>query len=183
MSTQNQSKSQQTEIKNSPFEQTFLCPKCSELLFTKIFYKENTNTPMVHFTCPKRHSGVVDLILFFELFYSSNHEIENELSKFEEELDRDIELYNKKKSEEAKLKEEEKLKEKEKIIEEEKKDTEEKKDKEEKIGEDIKEKENVKEEQKDKSKEIETNKEEIKNEEKESIKEELKKEEKETIKE
>ena len=173
MSTQSQSKSQQTEIKRSPFDQTFLCPKCSELLFTKIFYQENTNTPMVHFICPKRHSGVVDLILFFDLFYSSNQEIENELSKFEEELDRDIEIHRKKKQEEARLIEEEINKQKQKIKEEEKiKDD--KKDKEEEKKEEINGKENPKEEK--------NNKEEENNKEEKNDKEEDKKEE-ETVKE
>jgi hypothetical protein len=92
-----QAQTQQSEIKKSPFDQTFICPKCSEILFTKIFYFEGTNTPQVQFTCPKKHSGMVDLALFFDLFYSSNQEIENELSKFEEELEKDIESYRKKK--------------------------------------------------------------------------------------
>ena len=107
MSTQPQTQSTQTEIKKSPFDQTFLCPKCSEILFTKIFYKENTNTPQVQFICPKKHNGNVDLVLFFDLFYSSNKEIENDLSKFDEELDKDIENYRKKKLQETKTAEEE----------------------------------------------------------------------------
>ena len=90
-------KTQQTEIKKSPFDQTFLCPKCSEILFTKICYYKNTNIPQVHFMCPQKHIGVVDLILFFNIFYSSNQEIENELSKFDEELEKDIEEYRNKK--------------------------------------------------------------------------------------
>ena len=36
MSNQPQTQNKQTEIKKSPFDQTFLCPKCSEILFTKI---------------------------------------------------------------------------------------------------------------------------------------------------
>jgi len=107
MSTQGQVQTQQSEVKKSSFDQTFLCPKCSEILFTKIFYFENTNTPQGKFTCPKKHSGMVDLSLFFDLFYSSNQEIENELSKFEEELDRDIENYRNKKILERKKAEEE----------------------------------------------------------------------------
>ena len=112
MSNLNQTQ-QQTEIKKSPFEQTFLCPKCSEILFTKICYYENTNTPQVEYNCPQKHSGMVDLSLFFDLFYSSNEEIENELSKFEEELEKDIEIYKNKKIKEKKS-EEDKLKENEK---------------------------------------------------------------------
>ena len=108
MSNQSQTLSSQAEIKKSPFEQSFLCPKCSEILFTKIYYHEKTNTPQVHYSCPKKHSGVVDLILFFDLFYSSNKEIKEELSKFEEELDKDIEIHRNKKLQEAKLLEEEK---------------------------------------------------------------------------
>ena len=108
MSSQSQTLSAQTEIKRSPFEQAFLCPKCSEILFTKILYHEKTNTPQVHYSCPKKHSGVVDLILFFDLFYSSNQEIKNELSKFEEELDKDIEIHRNKKLQEAKILEEQK---------------------------------------------------------------------------
>ena len=107
MSTQGQAQTQQSEVKKSSFDQTFLCPKCSEILFTKIFYFENTNTPQVKFTCPKKHSGMVDLSLFFDLFYSSNQEIENELSKFEEELERDIENYRNRKLLERKKAEEE----------------------------------------------------------------------------
>ena len=42
-----------------------------------------------------------------DLFYSSNQEIENELSKFEEELERDIENYRNKKLLERKKAEEE----------------------------------------------------------------------------
>ena len=109
MSNQTKNKTQQTEIKKSPFDQTFLCQKCSEILFTKICYNKNTNIPQVHFMCPQKHSGVVDLILFFKIFYSSNQEIENELSKFDEELEKDIEEYRNKKAHEVKETEEQKI--------------------------------------------------------------------------
>jgi hypothetical protein len=56
---------------------------------------------------------MVDLSLFFDLFYSSNEDIENELSKFEEELEKDIEIYKNKKLKEKKS-EEDKSKENEK---------------------------------------------------------------------
>lgn len=105
----NQSQAQQIEVKKSLFDQTFLCRKCSEMLFTKICYYKNTNVPMVHFTCPQKHSGLVDLVLFFELFYPSNQEIENELSKFDEELEKDIEKYRNKKIEEIKKNEEQQI--------------------------------------------------------------------------
>ena len=109
MSNQAQAQqTQQSENKKSPFDQTFLCPKCSQILFTKIFYFEGTNTPQVQFTCPKKHNGVVDLVLFFDLFYPSNHEIENELSKIEEELEKQIENHQKKKLLEKQKAEEEK---------------------------------------------------------------------------
>ena len=122
MSNQPQTQNQQTEIKKSPFDQTFLCPKCSEILFTKICYYKNTNIPMVHFMCPQKHSGVVDLILFFDLFYSSNQEIENELSKFDEDLEKDIEEYRNKKLQEIKKNEEQKISIKSKSKSKEKKD-------------------------------------------------------------
>ena len=109
MSNQAKNKNQQTEIKKSPFDQTFLCPKCSEILFTKICYYKNTNTPQVHFMCPQKHSGVVDLILFFNIFYSSNKEIENELSKFDEEFEKDLEEYRNKKLNEIKDSEEQQI--------------------------------------------------------------------------
>ena len=108
-----QTQIQQSEIKKAPFDQAFICPKCSEILFAKINYFENSNIPQVQFTCPQKHAGTVDLSLFFELFYSSNKEIENELSKFDEELEKDIELYkNKKLNEDKKNEEENKSKEK-----------------------------------------------------------------------
>ena len=109
MSSQSQTLSAQTEIKRSPFEQAFLCPKCSEILFTKICYYKNTNTPQVHFMCPQKHIGVVDLILFFNIFYSSNQEIENEFSKFDEELEKDIIEYRNKKLHEVKKPEEQQI--------------------------------------------------------------------------
>ena len=59
--------------------------------------------------CPQKHSGVVDLILFFNIFYSSNQEIENELSKFDEDLEKDIEEYRNKKLQEIKKNEEQKI--------------------------------------------------------------------------
>ena len=108
MSNKSQNQVIQTEIKKSPFDKAFLCPKCSEILFTKICYYENTNIPQVEFSCPKKHKGTVDIVLFFNLFYSLNKEIENELSHFEEELDKDIEKHRKKKLEERKNDEEEK---------------------------------------------------------------------------
>ena len=101
MSNQTQSQMAQTEMKKSPFDKAFLCPKCSEILFTKICYYENTKTPQVEFTCPKKHKGIVDIVLFFDLFHSSNQEIQNDLLQFEEELDKDIENFRKKKLEEA----------------------------------------------------------------------------------
>ena len=161
MSDLSQPKSTQTEMKKSPFDKTFVCPKCSEILFTKITYSEKTNTPQVEFTCPKKHKGITDIILFFDLFYSSNQEIENDLSQFEEELDKDIENFRKKKLEEAKNTEEakknhnssqSKSKSKEKI----------KQDDKEKEKEDNKEKEKEKEEEKNENEENKEKKEIIK---------------------
>ena len=59
--------------------------------------------------CPQKHSGVVDLILFFNIFYSSNQEIENELSKFDEEFEKDLEEYRNKKLNEIKKPEEQQI--------------------------------------------------------------------------
>ena len=139
-------------MKKSPFDKTFVCPKCSEILFTKITYSEKTNTPQVEFTCPKKHKGITDIFLFFDLFYSSNQELENDLSHFEEELDKDIENYRKKKLEEAKNAEEakkndnssqSKSKSKEKIKQDDKEDDKEKeKEKEEEKNENEENKEN-----------------------------------------
>ena len=120
MSNQTKNKTQHTEIKKSPLDQTFLCPKCSEILFTKICYYKNTNTPQVHFMCPQKHIGVVDLILFFNIFYSSNQEIENEFSKFDEELEKDIVEYRNKKLHETKKPEEQQISTKSKLKEKEK---------------------------------------------------------------
>ena len=91
------------EARKFPFDQTFLCPKCSEILFVKIHYIDATMIPQVKYKCPKRHSGTVDLILFFNLFHSSNKEIEDELSKFDEKLEKDIELFKTKKMKDRKI--------------------------------------------------------------------------------
>ena len=118
------------EPRKFPFDQTFLCPKCSEILFIKIYYIESTIIPQVKYICPKRHSGSVDLPLFFNLFHSSYEDIEDELSKFEENLEKDIETFKAKKLKDRKIldpinfaeimnkkkKEEDKNKEKEKEI-------------------------------------------------------------------
>ena len=90
------------EARKFPFDQTFLCPKCSEILFVNIHYIDATMIPQVTYKCPKRHSGTVDLLLFFNLFHSSNKEIEEELSKFDEKLEKDIELFKTKKNKERK---------------------------------------------------------------------------------
>ena len=90
------------EARKFPFDQTFLCPKCSEILFVKIHYIDATMIPQVKYKCPKRHSGTVDLLLFFNLFHSSNKEIEEELSKFDEKLEKDIEIFKTKKMKERK---------------------------------------------------------------------------------
>ena len=42
--------------------------KGSKILFIKILYHEKANTPQVHYRCPKKHSGIVELILFFDFF-------------------------------------------------------------------------------------------------------------------
>ena len=118
------------EPRKFPCDQTFLCPKCSEILFIKIYYIESTIIPQVKYICPKRHSGSVDLPLFFNLFHSSYEDIEDELSKFEENLEKDIETFKAKKLKDRKIldpinfaeimnkkkKEEDKNKEKEKEI-------------------------------------------------------------------
>ena len=90
------------EARKFPFDQTFLCPKCSEILFVKIHYIDATMIPQVKYKCPKRHSGTVDLLLFFSLFHSSNKEIEEDLSKFDEKLEKDIELFKTKKMKDRK---------------------------------------------------------------------------------
>ena len=119
------------EARKFPFDQTFLCPKCSEILFVKIYYIESTIIPQVKYICPKRHSGSVDLPLFFNLFHSSYQDIEDELSKFDETLEKDIETFKNKKMKDRKIldpinfaeimnkknKEEDNNKEKDKIIE------------------------------------------------------------------
>ena len=86
-----------------PFNQTFLCPKCSEILFVKIYYIESTMIPQVKYICPKRHSGSVDLPLFFNLFHSTYEDIEDELSKFDENLEKDIETFKAKKMKDRKI--------------------------------------------------------------------------------
>ena len=91
------------EIRKFPFDQTFLCPKCSEILFVNIFYIKRTIIPQVQYICPKKHCGNVDLPLFFDLFHSSFQDIEDELSKFDENLEKDIETYKNKKSKEKKI--------------------------------------------------------------------------------
>ena len=91
------------EARKFPFDQTFLCPKCSEILFVKIHYIDATMIPQVKYKCPKRHSGTVDLLLFFNLFHSSNKEIEDELSKFDDKLEKDIELFKSKKMKDRKI--------------------------------------------------------------------------------
>ena len=93
----------QPEARKFPFEQTFLCPKCSEIMLTQIYYIKKTTIPQVHYTCPKKHSGNVDLPLFFNLFHSSSQEIEEELSKFDEILEKDIELFKNKKMKDKKI--------------------------------------------------------------------------------
>ena len=91
------------EARKFPFDQTFLCPKCSEILFVKIHYIDATMIPQVKYKCPKRHSGTVDLLLFFNLFHSSNKEIEDELSKFDNKIEKDIELFKSKKMKDRKI--------------------------------------------------------------------------------
>ena len=91
------------EPRKFPFDQTFLCPKCSEILFVKIYYIESTIIPQVKYICPKRHSGSVDLSLFFNLFHSSYQDIEDELSKFDENLEKDIETFKAKKMKDRKI--------------------------------------------------------------------------------
>ena len=91
------------EARKFPFEQTFLCPKCSEILLINIYYIGKTKIPQVNYTCPKRHSGNVDLPLFFNLFHSSYKEIEEELSKFDDTLEKDIEAFKSKKMKEGKI--------------------------------------------------------------------------------
>ena len=93
----------QPEIHKYPFEHTFTCPKCKEILLININYSGKTIIPQVHYTCPKKHSGNVDLPLFFNLFHSSNQEIEEDLSKFDEMLEKDIEIFKKKNLSERKL--------------------------------------------------------------------------------
>ena len=77
----------QPEIHKYPFEHTFTCPKCKEILLISINYSGKTIIPQVHYTCPKRHSGNVDLPLFFNLFHSSNQEIEMGLFNHKSEFD------------------------------------------------------------------------------------------------
>ena len=91
------------EVRKFPFEQTFLCPKCSEILLINIYYIGKTIIPQVNYTCPKRHSGNVDLPLFFNLFHSANKDIEEELSKFDDTLEKDIEAFKDKKMKEGKI--------------------------------------------------------------------------------
>ena len=90
------------EPRKFPFEQTFECPKCSEILLTKIYYIESTNIPQIQYTCPKRHNGTVDLPLFFNLFHASFKDIEEDILKFDENLEKDIETYKTKKINEGK---------------------------------------------------------------------------------
>ena len=90
------------EPRKFPFEQTFACPKCSEILLTKIYYIESTNIPQIQYTCPKRHNGTVDLPLFFNLFHASYPEVEEDVLKFDENLEKDIEAYKTKKINEGK---------------------------------------------------------------------------------
>ena len=81
--------------KKEILDRIFLCPKCSETLFTQIYYLDSSNIPMVDFTCPQKHHGQVDLTLFFYLFNPSAKEIEDDLTKFDEELEKDIQIHQK----------------------------------------------------------------------------------------
>ena len=75
------------------FDHSFICPKCSEALFTKIYYYDESRDPYVKFYCPQNHGGNLDIKLFFTIFDTSNKELENDFSKFDEDLQKDIENY------------------------------------------------------------------------------------------
>lgn len=76
---------------------SFICPKCSETLFTKIYYRDKSSDPYVEYYCPQNHAGNLDIKLFYIIFDPSYKEIEKEISKFDEELQEDIENYKKEK--------------------------------------------------------------------------------------
>ena len=84
-------------------DHSFICPKCSETLFTKIYYYDESRDPYVKFSCPQKHGGNLDIKLFFSIFDTANKELENELSKFDEDLQKDIENYKLKMENKSKI--------------------------------------------------------------------------------
>ena len=94
---------QQDDLNNSSsitkyLDHSFICPKCSQTLFTKIQYYDESRDPYVKYFCPQNHGGNLDIKLFFTIFDISNKELENKFSKFDEDLQRDIENYKKQKN-------------------------------------------------------------------------------------